>query len=90
MEETVGENMTQNLTASTLTFSSWIRELENQNILLHSHTNKYVQSYCYVLVFSGAYLLNEFYKRSLRIFNVDITCQIIEWALLSIFVTLIN
>ena len=27
------------------------------------------------------YLLNEFYKRSLTIFIVDITCQIIEWAL---------
>ena len=45
MGETVGENMTQNLTSSTLTFNGWLSDLRKQNILLHSHTNKYVQSY---------------------------------------------
>ena len=45
MGETVGENMTQNLTSSTLTFNGWLRDLQKQDILLHSHTNKYVRSY---------------------------------------------
>ena len=37
--------MTQNLTSSTLTFNDWLRDLQKQNILLHSHTIKYVRSY---------------------------------------------
>ena len=45
MRNLVGENMTQNLTSSTLTFNGWLRDLKQENILLHSHTNKYVRSY---------------------------------------------
>ena len=45
MEEVAKQNMTQNLTSSTLTFNAWLKDLEEQKILLHSHINKYVRSY---------------------------------------------
>ena len=33
MGETVGENMTQNLTSSTLTFNGWLRDLQKTKYL---------------------------------------------------------
>ena len=45
MESLVNENMIQNLTSPSLTFNGWLRNLKKQNILLHSHTDKFVRSY---------------------------------------------